>query len=243
MRLPTCLCDSSEAPGSSAHARSSPEIDIFEASVGTITDGTVNGIVSQSYQIAPFDDFYQPNYDFVEIYNDSLTSMNSYTGGVYQQALSGVTSLNNDWFEDPTSGVGDWQTYAFSYVPGSTSSSNIQWYVGDDPVWKMTAASLGANGNIGTRTISEEPMAIVMNLAISNSFAYINWPALEFPSVMKIDYVRIYQSGTPSLTCDPVGWETTQYISDHSAAYTDKNLTLWEDAGYTKPANSLMNTC
>src|SRR5947199_248839 len=71
------------------------------------------GIASQSAQLAPFDIWYQPNYgkislapmlsytnlitfqhiDFIEVYNRSITQMNAYRGGAYQQALSGVTTL------------------------------------------------------------------------------------------------------------------------------------------------------
>lgn len=243
MRLPACLCDRTQAPGSVSHGRSAPEIDVFEASVGTFTDGTTNGVVSQSYQIGPFDDYYQPNYQFSEIYNDTLTTLNSYTGGPYQQAISGVTALNNQWYQYPAATANQFQTYAFEYTPGGTSSSNIQWYVADEPVWKMHVATLGANGNIAARTISEEPMALVMNLAMSQSFAYIDWASLVFPAVMKIDYVRIYQSGPASVTCDPPGWETTDYIANHPNAYTNKDVTSWEAAGYSKPLNSFMNTC
>ncbi|CCG85039.1 protein of unknown function [Taphrina deformans PYCC 5710] len=243
MRLPSCLCNPEEAPGSVSHARSAPEIDVFEASVGEFTDGTTNGIVSQSYQIGPFDDYYQPNYEFSEIYNDTLTTLNSYTGGPYQQALSGVTALNNQWYQYPAATADKFQTYAFEYVPGGTTSSSVRWYVGGEAVWKMNAATLGANGNIAARTITEEPMAIVMNLAMSQSFAYIDWASLVFPAIMKIDYVRIYQSGTASVTCDPPGWETTDYIANHPNAYTNKDVTSWEAAGYSKPLNKLMNGC
>jgi beta-glucanase (GH16 family) len=243
MRLPSCTCPGADIPGSVAHGRSAPEIDIFEASVGALTDGTNNGIVSQSYQIAPFDDFYQPNYAFAAIQNSSLTSMNAYTGGPYQQALSGVTTLNNQWYQDFSTGSSQFQTYGFHYTPGASASNGIDWYVGGELVWNMKATSIGPNGNIGARSITEEPMTIVMNLALSESFAFIDWAALEFPNVMKIDYVRIYQDDTGVMTCDPPGWETTQYIANHPAAYTNKNVTKWEDAGYVKPLNTFMNTC
>ena len=36
---------------------------------------------------------------------------------------------------------------------------------------------------------------------------------LVFPTVMHIDYVRIYQkAGQESITCDPPGYPTTEYI-------------------------------
>lgn len=243
MRLPSCVCDPTQSAGTGGHGRSSPEIDIIEGSVSAISDKTSVGVVSQTYQIAPFDDFYEPNYAFAEIYNDSITTMNTYTGGPYQQAVSGLTTLNNEWYQYPKSTNGEFQTYAFEYTPGSTSSSMIQWYVGGEANWKLTAPAIGPNGNIKSRPISEEPMSIIMNLGLSSSFAYIDWADLKFPAVMKIDYVRIYQSGTPSVTCDPAGWETTDYIARHPQAYQNYNVTLWEAAGYSKPKNSLMDTC
>lgn len=243
MRLPSCVCDRSESAGTGSYGRSSPEIDIIEASVGGITDGREVGVVSQTFQLAPFDDFYEPNYKYVEIYNDSITTMNTYTGGPYQQAFSGVSTLNNQWYQNPTSGAGRFQTYGFDYVPGTSPDSMIQWYVGDEPVWKLQASSLGPNGNIGARPISEEPMSIIMNLAISQSFANVLFAELQFPAIMKIDYIRIYQSGTSSVTCDPSGWETTDYIAKHPAAYNNVNVTRWADAGYDMPKNKLMHGC
>jgi len=89
MKLPGCTCTSEDHPNR-GKARSSPEIDALEATVGDTGDGkgTV-GLVSQSAQVAPFDLWYQPNYDFAAIYNPNFTVMNSYRGGFFQQAISG----------------------------------------------------------------------------------------------------------------------------------------------------------
>lgn len=48
--------------------------------------------MSQSFQVAPFDDFYQfdNSSNSVHIFNDEITHWNSYLGGVYQQAVSGL---------------------------------------------------------------------------------------------------------------------------------------------------------
>jgi len=56
--------------------------------------------------------------------------------------------------------------------------------------------------------------------------------------------VRWYQKeGEEMVTCDPPGYETTEYIRDHPAAYNNVNYTHWEDAGYSWPKNTLMNGC
>ena len=70
-------------------------------------------------------------------------------------------------------------------------------------------------------------MSIILNLGISNSWTWIDWEHLIFPAVMRIDYVRLYQKeGEEMVTCDPPGFETTQYIREHKKAYTNVNLTV-----------------
>lgn len=63
MRLPSCTCAGEDHP-SPGRSRSAPEIDVIEASVGTLGgEGSMNQIggASQSCQIAPFDVWYQPD--------------------------------------------------------------------------------------------------------------------------------------------------------------------------------------
>ena len=90
MRLPACTCEREDHP-SPGHSRSAPELDAIEASVGFLIPGGGNatGSASQSFQAAPFDIWYQPDYEYVEIYDESVTEMNAYRGGPYQQAVSG----------------------------------------------------------------------------------------------------------------------------------------------------------
>ncbi|KAK7680656.1 hypothetical protein QCA50_016221, partial [Cerrena zonata] len=76
--------------------RGAPEIDILEGEVDT---NKLFGVASQSYQIAPYDIWYYPDYNFVSIHNPDITTMNTYTGGPLQQAVSGTTTLNTDWYE------------------------------------------------------------------------------------------------------------------------------------------------
>lgn len=83
-------------------------------------------------------------------------------------------------------------------------------------------------------------MSIVINLGISNSWAYIDWPSLVFPSHMRVDYVRIYQPPDAiSMTCDPEDYPTFDYIENHKAAYFNPNHTSWEMAGFKMPKNKL----
>ena len=148
--------------------------------------------------------------------------MNSYQGGVYQQALSTVTNLNNAWYDGNA-----YQSYAFDYTPGD--DGYVAWYVGDTPTWKVTANAVGPNGNVGQRVMPQEPMAVVANFGISPGFANINFTGLAaiIPATMRIDYIRIYQDGDGEFTCDPVNYPTTDYISHHADAYNNPNLTRW----------------
>lgn len=68
---------------------------------------------------------------------------------------------------------------------------------------------------------------MILNLGISNSWSWIDFANLNFPTTMHVDYVRIYQkAGHESVTCDPPGYPTTQYIAKHPAAYQNPNFTV-----------------
>ncbi|KZF23475.1 glycoside hydrolase family 16 protein [Xylona heveae TC161] len=233
-RLSSCTCQGEDHP-TPGTGRGAPEIDVIEASVDP---NNFIGVVTQSYQVAPYDIWYNPNYDFMAIPNVNTTTMNAWCGGPFQQGISGTTLLNNDWYDG-----NEYQKYAFEYTPG-TSNGEIAWFVGDDVSYMMSGQAVGPNGNIGSRQISEEPMSIILNLGISNSWTWIDWARLTFPTVMRIDYVRWYQpEGEEVVTCDPPGYETTEYISNHPLAYNNPNLTQWNETGYSWPKNSLMHGC
>jgi len=63
MRLPACTCLGEDHPNP-GRSRSAPEIDAIEASVTVLNPGEAQqvGTASQSFQCAPFDVFYQPDY-------------------------------------------------------------------------------------------------------------------------------------------------------------------------------------
>ncbi|KAF2196204.1 beta-glucan synthesis-associated protein SKN1 [Delitschia confertaspora ATCC 74209] len=240
MRLPACTCSGEDHP-SPGKSRSAPEIDAVEASVTFLSEGSQNGIgqVSQSYQTAPFDIYYQPDYDFVEIYDHSITAMNSYRGGVFQQAVSGLTNLNNNWYDGK-----QYQKYAFEYKTGD--DGYVTWHVGDQETWTMDTRAVNPNGNIGKRIIPEEPLAIIVNFGMSNSFAAINLTgiAATLPATMRLDYIRIYQDeDNEMMTCDPPGYPTTDYIKKHPEPYSNANLTSWVSTKYDWPKNSFMHDC
>lgn len=238
-KLSVCTCDGEDHPNQGT-GRGAPEIDALEGAVDT----TVKvGTASQSMQIAPFDIWYMPDYEFIEIYNQSVTAMNTYAGGPFQQAVSGVSTLNTSWYEYGDTGGHYFQKYGFEYL-NDNDDGYCMWFVGDNPTFTVYSTALHPNGNIGWRRISKEPMSIILNLGVSNNWAYIDWASLMFPVTMKVDYVRVYQpEGEENLTCDPEGYPTYDYIQNHLPAYQNPNLTSWAMAGYEKPKNILTGNC
>lgn len=234
-KLSSCTCKNEDHPNPGV-GRGAPEIDAIEAEVDT---NLHVGVASQSIQIAPMDIWYMPNYDFIQIYNKSITTVNTYAGGPFQQAVLGITTLNPNWYEH---GIGSFQTYGFEYL-NDDNLGYVTWYVGE-PTLTVHAWSLSPNGNVGWRRISKEPMSIVMNLGMSNNWAYIDWTSINFPVIMSVDYVRLYQpNDTINLTCDPPGFPTFDYINNHLPAYENVNFTKWEEAGFAFPKNTLVNGC
>ncbi|EEH42350.2 uncharacterized protein PADG_07170 [Paracoccidioides brasiliensis Pb18] len=224
MRLPACTCKGEDHPNP-GKSRSAPEIDVIEASVHALDPKLPStiGDVSQSVQVAPFDVWYMPNFEFYELYNPSISSINNYRGGPYQQAVSGLTNINNKWYDGK-----EYQVYAFEYKPGK--NGEISWFVGADKTWKLDARALGPNGNVGQRVIPVEPMALILNFGMSKTFAPLNLTGLAklMPATMRFDYIRIYQDpDKESVTCDPTGYETTRYIRTHLDAYNNPNKTRW----------------
>lgn len=216
-KLPSCTCPGEDHP-TPGNGRGAPEIDIVEA--GASYGGLP--IATQSYQVAPFDIWWRPDYNFTAFPDYSISYTNGYTGGPFQQAVSATTNLNKNWYDGKA-----YQKYSFEYVPGEGEDSYIVWKVGGQTTFMMDGRAIGPNGNIQARQISHEPMSMILNLGYSNSWTEIMYDKLRFPTIMRVDYVRWYQKkGQNMVTCDPPGWETTDYIRDHMSAYTNPNFTV-----------------
>ncbi|PMD50558.1 glycoside hydrolase family 16 protein [Hyaloscypha bicolor E] len=103
----------------------------------------------------------------------------------------------------------------------------IRRFVGEDPSFIMDGGATGPNGNVGVRKVSQEPMSMVFNLSISGAWGEILMADLVLPTVMHIEYVRLYQKpGHENIACDLPGYPTTDYIKNHPVAYNNPNLTL-----------------
>lgn len=109
---------------------------------------------------SPYDDSWQFNEAGATIYDTSLTKYNSYLGGHYQQAVSGLVYVDTA----KTYG-GVFQSYGVEFWSDKKdpNAGYITWQVDNVASWKMDASAVGANSatNIGPRLVSVEPMVRV----------------------------------------------------------------------------------
>ncbi|GAA5887428.1 hypothetical protein JCM6882_002525 [Rhodosporidiobolus microsporus] len=229
-RVSACTCpeDSDEHPGPSvSKGRGAPEIDILE---GQIAPNGRQGSASQSIQIAPFDPEYLWRNDTSEanpglrVWDESITTQNNWKGSISQESASLNTITDNTSFD----GKG-YTSYGFEYDPGP--EGRITWAINASETWQLNANAFPPNADteIGQRNIAEEPMYIILNLAISTKFQQPEWNKVKFPGKLRVDYVRVYQKkGHINVGCSPKDFPTADYINNHLL-----------DSNYTKPRNKL----
>jgi beta-glucanase (GH16 family) len=249
-RLSRCTCPGESHPGpvhsdGSYVGRSAPEIDIFEAQVTGPAGQTLEGQVSQSAQWAPFNAAYQwPNTtDNFNIVDPTITELNSYMGGAFQQAISGVTDTNQDCYQLVT---GCFSTYGYEYKPGF-DNSYISWIANDKVAWTLNYGALAADTRveISARPVPQEPMYIIANLGMSENFGKVDIEHLTFPATMRVDWIRVYQpKDAINIGCDPQNFPTAAYINQYLPAYTNPNLTTWRnDFNEPFPKSKFLSQC
>ncbi|WVF65398.1 hypothetical protein IAT40_000125 [Kwoniella sp. CBS 6097] len=249
-RLSRCTCENDPThPGpklsnGTFRGRSAPEIDMFEAAVD---QDTLIGHVSQSAQWAP----YNPHYTFInsstkyyDIYDPSITKINTYMGSVYQQATSGLSDTDQNCY---TGNTGCLSVYGFEYSPGD--DGYITWVSDKKKAWTIRGPAMGPNADamVGQRHVPDEPMYLIMNLGISENFGAIDYDGLEalWPVKMLVDYIRVYQDPSKrNIGCDPSDMPTGQYISLYEEAYNNPNITTFDQVENSDwPKNKLVDTC
>ncbi|KAF8964222.1 beta-glucan synthesis-associated protein-domain-containing protein [Flammula alnicola] len=243
-KLSACTCPGSDHPGPSVNVgRGVPEIDIIETRVDT---SRMQGQVSQSFQCAPYDLTYDWNQSSpaTTVYNTNVTLFNTYKGGPLQEAISSDTYIDDQFY-----GGNAYAPYGVEFWsdPNNRNDGYITWYSNSQKTWTITSATVGPNPvtEVSQRLIPEEPMYLILNLGLATSFQAPDFKHLTFPVSMFVDYVRVYQRRgiKNGVTCNPPDRPTTDYISNHIAAYTNANLTKWADANGTFPRNSLYHGC
>ncbi|KAF8314472.1 beta-glucan synthesis-associated [Clavulina sp. PMI_390] len=247
-RLSACTCKGEDHPGPNVGVgRGAPEVDIFEAQINKDTYNS--GRVTQSAQMAPFNYLYYPTANTsadMTVYTAETTKLNTYRGSALQQAVSALTDTNTTTY---AYGGAVYTPFGIEYWSNQNNRDEgfITW-VADAPVFKVDAAVFGADAtvNISRRLIPEEPMSIVLNLAVSESFQLVDSAAFQFPAELKFDYVRVYQRKGLSndyRSCDPPNYPTADYINRHPVPYSNAQLTTWAQANETKPKNSIVDQC
>lgn len=176
-RLSACTCPSfKDHPGpkradGSWKGRAVPELDIFEAGAGFTRGST--GRASMSVQTAPFNTHYDiPSVPGVfEILDNDIAQLNSYTGDVYQQAVSGLVTIDHGAFERSAARP---EKFGFEYVTRAGADPHITWMAEGRPAWRMNQQALGPDAltEIGQRLIPEEPMHVIIDLGLSKGFIY-----------------------------------------------------------------------
>ncbi|KAH7097756.1 concanavalin A-like lectin/glucanase [Auriculariales sp. MPI-PUGE-AT-0066] len=252
-RLSACTCKGQDHPGpwldseNRYRGRSTPELDIIEAQKCKRRGPDSHQCASQSAQFAPFSMEYSFNEAGVEVNAPDKAERNPYHGSALQQSVSCITNISDSSMRDGGYGEGgDFGLFGIEYYADPTDplKSYVTWIADGVRTHTVYGTAVGADENvqIGPRLIPTEPMNIIFNLAVSESFQTVDWTAMTFPNEFSIDYVRVYQrkgTGDQGVSCDPDGYPTTKYIQDHLEAYNNVNWTTWESAGYTRPLNSL----
>ncbi|PBL01189.1 beta-glucan synthesis-associated protein [Armillaria gallica] len=244
-KLSRCTCPGESHPGpmhsdGTYVGRAAPEIDIFEAQVAND-----EGEVSQSGQWAPFNAKYEwfNTSDNMIIYDATETYLNTYTGGAFQQATSGVSLTDQNCYQLAT---GCFSVYGFEYKPGY-DDGYITWINNNKAAWTLKGPGVAADTRveISARPVPQEPMYILVNLGMSENFGYVDLEHLTFPAIMSIDYIRVYQpKDSINVGCNPDDFPTQAYIEEYIEAYTNPNITTWvDDYKQPFPKNSFLKQC
>ncbi|KAI8869959.1 SKN1-domain-containing protein [Ramicandelaber brevisporus] len=257
--------DSSEGHGyhpSPGKGRGAPEIDIFEGSFDTDRRSPT---IAQSLQAAPFNfnrlanasGFRIPS-NIAETNGTMSTTFNRFMGSKLQQTISALTTLNNDPHilasfynkanrSDHGTDSTAFQTFAMEYSPKTAGNdSHVRWSINSTMTMHIDSSALGPDrdSHVGQRLVPEEPMSIILNLAISRTFGAVETELIdaELPAAMYVDYIRVYQHPDRIKTsCDPPDYPTKEYIERHAKAYADPSRHTWNQTGYAWPEYTMSN--
>ncbi|KAI5956461.1 hypothetical protein KGF54_000936 [Candida jiufengensis] len=226
-KLSKCTCFGEDHPKLGV-GRGAPEIDIIE---GLFEYNQTWGV--QTLQVAPFDEWWRPDYDYIGIENNNETIVREDVGTIYQESISLATKLDLNKFTK----------FTMEYQSMEYENSYVKFEIDDKPTFQINGSALHSNEFIGFRQISKEPMSLIFNLGLSHIWnSELNETKLDLPAILYIDYIRIYQKQL-DLTCDPPEYPTNSYINSHVNAYTNPNLLTWKEAGFSFPRNSFIDDC
>ncbi|KAI3480518.1 hypothetical protein L1887_57366 [Cichorium endivia] len=187
MRYTSCNCPGTEHPGPNhGVARSAPELDILEAKIN-VAGG--HGETSQSLQMAPFDvDYYYGNSTAAgDIVSGMPTPSSTRTRVVpSRRAVSALSQVPDIAYENTVGGR--YVTFGVEYSPdwNENGDASVTWYMDGRPMWTLNGQAIGPvpELDVSQRLVPTEPMFMILNVAISESFQVPDFTQLEFPAHM-----------------------------------------------------------
>lgn len=109
----------------------------------------------------------------------------------------------------------------------------ISWISDNKVAWTVQAAGLEKDlqSGVDARPVPQEPMVrvsptahcllnrikyILANLGMSTNFGAVDTTHITFPTVLSLDYVRVYQyEDAINIGCDPPDFPTSEYINTY----------------------------
>lgn len=143
-------------------------------------------------------------------------------GSQLSDVYSSQSSLNDSYYEGM-------HTYGVLWEPGQM----IRFYIDGVATFEVNKTALvgacnAAGQCVAERLIPEEPMYIILNTALSDTFTPVS-ANLPLPAHFLIDYVRVYQSqDAVNVGCNPASHPTARYIACNRDQYLIKQN--YEDA-------------
>jgi len=138
-------------------------------------------------------------------------------GNTVQDCLSSEVDLRPTHFSD-------FHTYGFLWEP----KERVVWYMDGEPLFEAQQIALSPKQSpsnpdfyVGQRDVPEEPMEMLLNVAISDH-GVMNWNRhMTFPISMEVDYVRVYQDASKghTLGCSPASHPTADYIENNKELF------------------------
>jgi hypothetical protein len=175
----------------------------------------------------PFDDGWHSNRDEAIVYDSDVLKWNSYEGGPFQQAASGLAYVPTN-----TAYNGNFETYGLEYwgTDDDQSEGYITWHVGGQPTWQLRPSVVGPNAatGIGQRIsasatgrendlpslrissaaddalpslspVPREPMTIILNFGMSDGFQKVDFFNLVWPAEMVRPLLSVLRSHADSI--------------------------------------------
>merc|ERR1711865_443201 len=237
--------------GTVAHGRGNPELDLLEVSVNDFTSKNMQATMSTSLQIAPVTGGNGWISRSGECYDQVFTNLSVGTGGT----AAGASQLN-EWHgangaevisaltDMPSSPFESQHVYRLEWklTNASTRTGGLSWFMKKPNeteyqfLFDVPQAALAGCDQIGSeyrteeRPIPQEPMSLLLNLALANDFSPVPTHDARFregfPYTMDIDYVRFYQhkdAAPEDSQCDPPEWPTTDFINANPQLYVNPN--------------------